>query len=103
LEIAKLKPSLVVGTHFVSDRSFVKSSDPKFNYLNWYMGAGGIKDFYKNDKVILGLVGHTHRYGREELEGTPVYNVSDDWAPYVFDITKQEDNDYSVELIDGIE
>ncbi len=81
---------VIVGIHFVPDKSFVRSSSSKFNYRNWYMGAEGHAEHYQRRKVIGGFTGHTHRSGMERIGKCDVYNISGDQQPQIFEIRKRE-------------
>ena len=83
---------IVVCTHFVTSGEFVLYGDnPKYEYLNWYMGwdAAGT-GLYSDPKVVLGIVGHTHRHKTIEIDGTPVRNCSGWEQPSLVEIPERQ-------------
>ncbi len=81
---------IVVGIHFVPDKSFIVSESYKFNYLNWYMGAEGHAENYQHEKVIGGFTGHTHRSGMQRIGKCNIHNVSGAQQPQIFQIRERK-------------
>ncbi|MFH1401142.1 MAG: metallophosphoesterase [Nanoarchaeota archaeon] len=84
--------AIVLGTHFVPHTSFVTCDDPRYTYLNWYMGSEGHAAHYQRERVILGLTGHTHRSDTRRISRTDVHNLSGPRQPRVFDIQRIDGN-----------
>ncbi|HAA59186.1 MAG TPA: hypothetical protein DCE42_30845 [Myxococcales bacterium] len=68
---------IVLGIHHVPSRDFLRvGTDPWRNYLDFCMGSSRYQSLIAHPKVVLSVVGHTHRPARFDIEETPVYNVS---------------------------
>ena len=85
LSALKSDRKIILGTHFVTSKDFcMYGNNPRFDYLNWYMGFDGI-NLYKYASPVIGLVGHTHRSKVVLVGETKVWNISGAKEPFVFD------------------
>lgn len=91
--------AVILGMHFVPDKSFVKGDNPKYAFLNWYMGAEAHADHYQRGKVVLGFTGHTHRSDVRTVGRLDVHNLSGLEQPRVFEIHKNEQGIYEAKKV----
>lgn len=91
--------AVVLGVHFVPDKSFVKGDNPKYAFLNWYMGAEAHANHYQRDKVVLGFTGHTHRSDVRQVGRLNVHNLSGLEQPRVFDLKRVDVGSYEVKKV----
>ncbi|MBT7903106.1 hypothetical protein HN587_04515 [Candidatus Woesearchaeota archaeon] len=70
---------IVLGIHHVAFKEFLKYGHTEyFDFKNLFMGSTEFQEAYSHPKVAIGLCGHTHRSGRINYSGKPIYNISSD-------------------------
>lgn len=75
---------IILGTHFVTSKEFcLYGSNPRYDYLNWYMGFNG-EGLYNFAKPELSFVGHTHRTKKVRVGEFDVVNISGGSNPFSF-------------------